>query len=360
MTEPAGPLEPVFDLLDRMVAEEEVPGAAIAVAHGGKPLAEYAVGIASPEQPATAETLWPLASISKLYTAAAVMALVERGLLAPSTPVSQFVPAGTGEGREQITVRHLLTHTSGLIYESPEMEARLKAQTPLDAITDEVFDHPLLFPPGTKQSYSDLGYALLGRVAATVGGKPFPELLRDLVLDPAGLFDTFMPPSEYAYHRLAYIVGAFAEGTDGAMYNSPYALNLAHPAFGVVATVGDLLRFGLRFVPFGPPLLAGATVRAMTSNQTLARGWTEPDNVDRRSVEPWGFGFMIRSRAGTPALASPGSFGHDGASGCVLWIDPAQDVVVAFVSNLHLRADREGLVPRLERAVNTAIACLTR
>src|SRR5690242_4322191 len=106
-------------------------------------------------------------------------------------------------------------------------------------------------------------------MAATAAGMTFPEMVRTLVLEPGGLTETFMPPPQSAYGRLAHIVNSLAYGTDGAMNNSPYALDLAHPAFGTVASVSDLLRFGLLFAPGGTRrILSGATIRAMTRDHT--------------------------------------------------------------------------------------------
>src|SRR5204863_6016480 len=117
----------------------EVDGAAVAVARRGRASAEYAVGEAAPGRAVAADTLWPLASISKSYTASTVMALVERGALTLDTAVSSVLPAFAGGGREQVTLRHLLTHTAGLIYESPEMERRLVQRLPLDALLREAY-----------------------------------------------------------------------------------------------------------------------------------------------------------------------------------------------------------------------------
>jgi CubicO group peptidase (beta-lactamase class C family) len=356
VTDATDRLRPAIDLIDRIVAEEGVTGAAFAVAQRGAPIATHFAGQAAPGAAAGPQTLWPLASITKLYTAAAVLSLVERGVLALSTPVRRVLPAFDGDGRERITLRHLLTHTSGLIYESPEWERLLIAQTPLEEIVDEVYRAPLRFAPGEGQAYSDLGFGLLGRVAATAAGRPFPELVCELVIEPAGLEETFFGAGPEHADRLARVSGVVAEGTDGAMYNSPYALALGHPAFGVVATIEDLLRFGLCFAPGGRPFLSAASLRAMTSDQ-LGEG------AGRLSGEvmPWGLGFQVRGNgAGFPVLASPDSHGHAGGTGCLLWIDPAADAVVAFVSNRHYNADPDGFFLLLERVANASFACLSR
>jgi CubicO group peptidase (beta-lactamase class C family) len=357
-----GQLGDAFALLERQVAAGDTAGAALAVARDGALLAVACAGAARPGQPATAATLWPLASISKLYTAAAAMSLVERGELTLSTPVAMVLPDFTGGDKERVTVWHLLTHTSGLIYEAPEMAQLLERQTPLDAIVDEVYERPLLFAPGTRHSYTDLGFALLGRVAATVAGQPFPELVRKRVLEPAGLQATGCPPRLDESERIAHVAGSLAYGTDGAMYNSPYALQLAHPAFGVVASVADLARFGLCFAPGGPRFLAEATVRAMTHNQLgpWVTAW-DPQTVEQPC---WGLGFSVRGPHGPSAgygdLLPESSFGHGGASGCALLIDPRDGLVIAIVGNRHASFGRARFTRRLNSLANVVLACLTR
>ena len=357
-----GRLAPLQALLDRFVAEGQVDGAAVAVAQGGAQVAELYAGNAAPGRMAASDTLWPLASISKLYTAAVVMALVERGILTLSMTARSVLPEFDGGGRESVTLRHLLTHTSGLVYESPEMEQRLLDQVTLDEIVDEAYTYPLLFTPGTRLSYSDYNYALAGRIAAVASRRPFPDLVRELVLEPGKLGDTFMPPPRGEYQRLAHVVEPLAYGTDSDMYNSAYALDLAHPAFGTVATAGDLLRFGMLFAPHGTrQIFSAATIRTMTTDQTGSNtpgsGFaSEPD-----APRPWGIGFMIKGATGFGGdLLSPATFGHGGASGCVLQVDPVTDIAIAYVSNKHARTGREPFTKRQISVCNVAAAALTR
>lgn len=341
------------------VGAGEIAGAALAVALGGEPVAEGYWGMSRPDRAAGPDTLWPLASASKLYTAAVVMALVERGDLTLSLPLRALLPRFAADGREATTLKHLLTHTSGLIYESPEMEAVLLRRTPLAGILDEAFAHPLLFTPGTAFSYSDFGIGLAGLAASRAAGKPFPELVGELVLAPAGLADTFMPPPSAEYGRVAQVAGVLAEGTDAAMYNSPYALDLAHPAFGTVATVRDLLRFGLLFAPRGGRrILSEASVAVMTTDQT-----GEARDAVTGLCRPWGIGFSLKgtaSQLGLGDISSPPSFGHPGASGVTLVVDPVHDVALAYASNTHGLVDWERWNARLTAVVNSVLAALTR
>jgi CubicO group peptidase (beta-lactamase class C family) len=242
------------------------------------------------------------------------------------------------------------------------MEELLRAHTPLAAIVDEAYTHPLLFQPGTRYSYSDYGCALAARVAEAATGRPFPELVRTLVLDPADLRDTFFPPSLGVSDRLARVVGALAEGTDGAMYNSPYALALAHPAFGVVASARDLLRFGQVFAPDGPRrILSEATIRVMTTDQTADLPADGPRTIYPHVPERYGIGFGVSGLVGAPGsdLLSPEAFGHDGASGCILLTDPRFGLTLALTSNRHARSGRDRWVYRLSAVVNGVLAALT-
>jgi beta-lactamase class C len=288
------------------------------------------------------------------------MRLIERGELSLITRVRSVLPRFDGGGKEQITLRQLLTHTSGLLYEPPEMASLLAAQTPLEEIVDPAYALPLDYPPGTDQRYSDLGYGLAGRMAAFAMETDFPRLVRELVLEPAGLMGTFLPAPADESTRIAYVSGALGEGTPGAMYTSAYGRGLAHPAFGAVATLPDLLAFGALFTPHAArPLLSGAGLATMTSDQTCG---DEPGDLvipPAGGIHPWGIGFMLKGRAATMELVSPASFGHGGASGCILWVDPVHDAVVAFVSNRHHRADPDGFGPRLTRVVNASLAALT-
>lgn len=351
----------VVAIVDRQVQAGYFAGAALAVVRGHETVLEHYAGLAGPGLPAGREVRWPLASISKLYTAATVLRLVELGALTVNTPVWQVLPELTGGGREDMRVRHLITHTSGLPYESPEMARRLSAHATTDELIDEAYAAPLMFQPGAGFQYSDFAYGLAGRVASVVAGVEFPELVRRLILEPMGLDDTFMRPSDGDVGRIATVRGVFNDGTDGAMYNSSYGRSLAHPAFSTVASLGDVVTFLRHFAPRGPRVLSEATVRAMTTSQTAgARGQhILLDGFPPNSAIPWGFGFGLQT-ADTPAifaeLASFQTFGHPGASGCQIMVDPVADLTIALLTNTHVLTGRDTWLRRQQEIVN---ACFT-
>ncbi len=363
--EHSGKLGSVSERIEGWIHDGEIGGAALAVAVGDEQIAELHIGEASPGNPATEHTLWQLASIAKSYSAAAIMTLVDSGDLSLLLPVSTVLPEFKGGGREDITLRHLLTHTSGLIYESPVMEQRLLARTSYEELIDEAYLYPLMFQPGTAFSYSDYGIAVAARAVSQFFGTSFPQLVKERLLEPAQLSNTFMPPPASEYKRLAHIVGCLAYGTDGDQYNSPYAIDFAHPSFGTVASISDLLRFGLQFAPAGEEkILSAASVRTMTTDQT--GGHVYGTFAGRTSPQPvsWGIGMMIATLGSQrPDLLSPGSFGHTGATGAALWIDPVADVTLAYTSNVHGNNPATGRLPfqkRLVTLVNSVLAELTR
>jgi CubicO group peptidase (beta-lactamase class C family) len=194
-------------------------------------------------------------------------------------------------------------------------------------------------------------------------GQPFPDLLRAYVLDPAGLAETFFPAPATIHERIAQVRGALAFGTPGAMYNSSYALGLAHPAFGVVASARDLLRFGLLFAPAGRVRVhSEATIRAMTTDRTGGVTSHGGQRFYPFNSDAYGLGFVAGPHFGGTGddLASPASFGHDGASGCVLLVDPTYDLTIALVSNRHMLSGLERWRFRLGALLDGVLAALTR
>jgi CubicO group peptidase (beta-lactamase class C family) len=284
---------------------------------------------------------------------------VELGEITLNTLASHIIPEFTGNGREEIRLRHLLTHTSGLIYESPQMESRLEAQTPFAQLLEEALAAPLLFKPGSSLAYADYNTLIAGEVAARVMGVPLPDLVQTLILEPMNLHSTFFPTPPEQDWRVALVRGVMAEGSSGAMYNSRYARGLPHPAFAVTATARDVMNFLLHFSPSGKRVLSSATVKAMTRDQTGLVHGVHPSmkGYDHTAPMPWGFGWALQTRE-VPALlcelSSFSTFGHGGASGCEIFCDPQEDVCVVVLSNSHLRRGREPWYRRLQSLMNAA------
>jgi serine-type D-Ala-D-Ala carboxypeptidase len=347
------------NLLKRHIDAGGFMGAAVVATKRNEIVLEHYAGEAAPGLPSSPNVLWPIASISKMYAVSAIMSLVERGEITLNTLASDLLPKFTGEGREAIRLRHLLTHTSGLIYESPEMEKRLIEQTPLEDLTEEAYTAPLVFKPGTSLKYADYNTLIAGRMVEVITCKSLAEIVKSLVLEPMKLSDTFFPTPEEEDARVALVRGPLAEGTDGAMYNSRYARSLAHPAFAVTATARDLMRFASHFAPGGPRIHSEATVRAMTTNQTGVVTGIHPtmQGYDQQASMPWGLGFALQTEW-VPALlcelASFKTFGHGGATGCQMMIDPENEVIVVVLTNAHLNTGREAWYRKLQSLINVS------
>jgi CubicO group peptidase (beta-lactamase class C family) len=240
------------------------------------------------------------------------------------------------------------------------MADRLRAQLSLDELLRESYEGDLVFPPGTNQVYSDYGIGLVGQICAKVAGLTFPELVRQTVIMPGALADTYMPPPDSVSGRIAQIDGPLAEGTPGAMYNSTYARELAHPAFGTIASARDLLKFGLLFDPNrDQQLFSRIATMTMITDQT---GLDFPDELSdpmSPAVRAWGIGFHVKGRMTFPELASPAAFGHPGATGCLLLVDPAHDIAFAYVSNRHLNTSLDDWNARLSKVANVVMSSLT-
>jgi hypothetical protein len=169
-----------------------------------------------------------------------------------------------------------------------------------------------------------------------------------MVVDPAGLSQTFFPPECDHDSRIALVRGVAAEGTDGAMYNSRYARALAHPAFGVVAATADLARFGSMFMPHGPRFLSEPSVRAMTTDQTGGVPGVHPSMqgyaTDVRV--PWAIGFALQA----PQL--PGLYSDDAGQICLV---PRRRPAVNSAGPPTAPRPREG---RMKRILWLAVAAM--
>jgi CubicO group peptidase (beta-lactamase class C family) len=354
-----GVSERLAKLIERHIEAGGFTGAAVVATRKNRTVLEHYAGNAAPGLKSSKNVLWPIASISKMYAVSAIMSLIERGEVTLNTLASDILPKFTGDGRETIRLRHLLTHTSGLIYEAPEMEQLLIDQTPLENLIEEAYSAPLVFKPGNCFKYADYNTLLAGKMVEVLTGKTLPTLISELVLKPMKLHNTFFPTPEKEDKRLAVVRGAFAEGTNGAMYNSRYARSLAHPAFAVTATADDLVTFASHFAAGGPRIHNEATVKAMTRNQTGVVTGIHPTmkGYDETASMPWGLGFALQTKW-TPALfcelSSFKTFGHGGASGCQIMVDPKNEVIVAVLTNTHLNTGREAWYRKLQSVINVS------
>lgn len=342
-------LQRAFDLLRRWLAEGTCTAVASMVVRGGKIVGEFYGGRVWPKpdaSPVTAQTLFHTASIGKPMTATAVMMLVEAGELSLDDAVATMFPEFAGEGRDGITVRHLLTHTSGLAQDpGPEIVGGLPPGTDMATQLQHYPKGKLVVPPASKVEYSNVGFGLLGLIIEKVSGQSFPAFMREHLFAPVGMSEAYLAPPMTTDARIAHVGGTNEPGSPYERFNSRYARTLANPAGSVIATAADVAKFFQMFLDGGKAngraVISPATAQLMTTNHTPGlRGGIEGFMTWEHCS--WGLGFDVRGDkhphfAGE--FASPQTFGHTGVAGTFAWADPTRQLVCVMLANrlLHNR-----------------------
>lgn len=368
------PLDAIPDRLQPFIAAGEISGAVSLLADRDQVLHLSAVGtshLASGRPMQTDDLFW-IASMSKPITAVAIGLLVDDGKLSFDDPVEKFLPeyADLWVLQEQsagqrilvtstrpITLRDLLTHTSGL--------GEYRVTDPhwtLGQLSAVLAREPLRFQPGSRWGYSTAGTDLLGRVAEVASGTPLAEFLQTRLFDPLGMKDTTFWPTADQYRRLAqdYRPGpephTLVETAVGYLYGGSITDRQRPPlgGAGLFSTATDIAAFYQMMLNEGAfkgrQILTPATVAEMTRKQT--------GDLRARSGMPWGLGFCViedPSQMEANATLSPGTFGHGGAHGTNSWADPMTGLVYVFM------IQREALRPNpdnspMRRAYQDAIA----
>lgn len=323
------------------VLDRAFPGGVLAVGLGGALVHLRAFGRlsydpASPE--AAPDTIYDLASLTKVVvTTTIAMTLVDEGRLDLAARVASFFPSFTGGAKGTVTVRHLLTHSGGLLWWAPfYKEARGKEE-----VLRRVLATDLQYEPGTKSVYSDLGLLLLGEILERVSGESFESLARGRVLEPLEMKDTLYRPPAALLPRIAPTEEDPWRGrvVRGEVHDeNAFALGGVAPHAGLFGTAPDLARLGTMLLDRGTfagrRLVSRATVELFTTRagvpgSSRALGWDTPgDESGRRSSTPGEPGY---SSAGSSLSAR--SFGHTGFTGTSMWMDPERGLLVILLTN---------------------------
>ena len=354
-------LDEATDLVSSWLEEGVIPGAALLVSHGGELVVERYWGLADRTRDvrASADTLWSIASITKPVTAAAMMACVDRGLLQLDQPLHEVLPEFARQDddrpwRRDVTLRHLVTHTSGLAGFSRDNLDLRKRRAPIDDFIKSFLDEEVHFQPGRWHLYSSVG---LGLVAESVGRKTWQGgpsmaayesfttgLLRDL-----GATDFVFRPDDAQQQRIAWVESTGQEGLEWEIGNSRYFRSLGFPWGGLYMRARDVLTFVEAFLPHrsGTGPLSSAATEAMIAQQVAPpeapvdvapaqRDVTwDPTQPPRQSV-PWGLGWQVKGAAPNDFMgtrAHETAFGHYGASGSIAWADPRAGLAVVLLTN---------------------------
>ena len=349
-------------LVARAIADKQMPGAVVVVGRGDAVLYEKAFGqraVAPLAEPMTVDTVFDLASLTKVVaTTTAVMQLVERGTLRLTDPVAAWVPGFERYGKGEVTLRHLLTHVSGL---RPDVDLG-EPWKGYDAAIELARDEVLQSPPGERFVYSDINFFLLGHIVARASGEPLERYVARHVFEPLGMTDTgFLPPierlgriapTERCRFLDAWPCKAPGEEPLRGVVHDPTARRMGGVAghAGLFSTARDLTRF-VRM------LLAGGALgpRRVLAPLTVAKMITQATPVGMRAARGLGWDVDTSFSANRGELMPIGSFGHTGFTGTSLWADPRTGLFVIFLSS-RLHPDGTGDVGAVRARVATVAA----
>lgn len=297
---------------------------------------------AGPDAPCTADSLFDLASLTKLATTALALSFVRERVLALDTPFRELVPDFRGGRKDEVTLAHVLTHTAGLMWWLP----LFKEVHTLEEAVWRAAQEPLAQDLGTF-TYSDLGYVMLTQGLATIGGLPFADLVRDRLLGPVEAVDADFGP------RLSERCVATEEDTEwrkrrlrGEVHDeNAFAIGGASGHAGLFGTAADVAAIARVFRD-------GAVI----GNDLAALARTE--HVKEKNVRR-GLGLALRAPDG-PMVGryfSVDAYGHTGFTGTSLWIDPQLDLTVVLLTNrVYFGRNNDDATYRFRIAVHEAVS----
>jgi CubicO group peptidase (beta-lactamase class C family) len=355
-------LQRIHETIQRYIDAREISGAVTLVARKGRVVHFEAHGLMDLEakKPMAKDAIFRLASMTKPVTGVAVLMLVEEGKIRLGDPVSRFIPefkdtkvamprAGSGRGGtppeiytvpadREITIRDLLTHTSGLMSGGiAQMTAQPMAlRTPSDTLATAIprlSAVPLDFQPGTQWAYSgSAGPDVLSRIVEIVSGQSYDEYLRTRLFEPLGMKDTFFSPPDDRLARIPtlYQKNGLQKSPDQRTAKTGYFSGAA----GLLSTAEDYSRFAQMLlnggVLDGKRILGPRTVELMASNHV---GEMFNGKLGR-SAHGMGYGLLvavIQDSVAAGLRVSNGSFGWDGLYGTQCWIDPKEQMVMLLM-----------------------------
>jgi uncharacterized protein YbbC (DUF1343 family)/CubicO group peptidase (beta-lactamase class C family) len=337
-------------ILENAIHEGEIPGAVLLVSHDGLIVYRKAFGNRSLEprrEPMTLDTIFDLASLTKVVaTTPAIMQLVQAGMLRDNDPVAKYIPEFAQNGKEDVTIRELLTHHSGL---APDLDLSQPWEGQ-DVGLRMAFAEKLQDSPGAKFVYSDVNYIVLGALVERVSGMSLDQYCQQRIFAPLAMTHTrFLPPPAW----LPRIAPTQYDENDKMLHgvvHDPTARRMGGVAghAGLFSTADDLAKFA-EFMLHGGQVLSSLMVEKMTTPQQ------PPTSQTLR-----GFGWDIDSPLSTNRgeLLPVGSFGHTGFTGTSLWIDPTTRTYIILLTNaVHPRGGNAiTLRTKIATAVTAALA----
>jgi len=340
-------LSSVDAVIDHAISEGTVPGAVLLVGHNGRVIYRKAYGhraLDPRREPMTLDTIFDLASLTKVIaTTTAVMQLVERGKMRFNDPVAKYLPEFAQNGKQDITIRQLLTHYSGL---PPDLDLKTPWQGKQTGY-DMAFAETLQDPPGSRFTYSDINFIVLGALVERVSGETLDEYSKRHIFIPLKMFHTrFLPPAVWLPKIAPTQYDENNHMLRGVVHD-PTVRRMGGVAgqAGLFSTADDLAKFAQALLNHGDGILSPASVEKMTSPE-------QPPSAPVLRGFGWDIDSPYSSNRGD--LLPIGGYGHTGFTGTSLWIDPAAKTYIILLTNaVHPRG---GNAIALRTEVATAVA----
>jgi uncharacterized protein YbbC (DUF1343 family)/CubicO group peptidase (beta-lactamase class C family) len=349
------------------VARKELPGAVVLVARRGGVVWRKAYGaraLVPAREEMTADTVFDVASLTKVVaTATSAMILVERGKLRLSDSVSRYIPELKGEGRERITIEHLLTHRSGYAPDF-DLSDRWRGH---DEMLKRLYVEPLRAAPGARFVYSDIGMIVMGEVIQRVSGESLDVFAEKNIFQPLGMKDTRFRPRAELLPRIAptetvramnsYLGGTSEGVASGEVMlrgevHDPTSNRMGGVAghAGLFSTADDLAVFCQMILNGGE--YGGVRILSPLGVAEMTRPRQVTDDGGARGLG-WDVNTTFSTNRGD--IFPAGSFGHTGFTGTSVWVDPASETFVVFLSN-RVHPDGKGDVGPLRARVANVVA----
>ena len=354
---------PIDAIFKEAVEKEQIPGAVVLVGHNGQIVYRKAFGYRSLEparEKMTLDTIFDMASLTKcLATTTSIMRMVELGQIRINDPVSKYIPEFGANGKQQITVRQLMTHTSGL---REDLDLKQPWQG-YDAAMKMAYDETPIYPAGARFLYSDINFEVLGELVHRVSGMTLDKYALAHIYEPLRMRHTrFLPPKEWLpkiaptqYVQPGVALDLALEGKDkrGAMLrgvvHDPTARRMGGVAghAGLFSTADDVAKYAQAMLNGGAPVLSSLTVEKMTTPAT-------PPTLPSMRALGWDMDSPFSSNRGE--FLPIGSFGHTGFTGTSLWIDPTTKTYIVILSNAVHPTGGSGAMVAIRTRTATAVA----
>ena len=333
-------------IMEKAVADGNIPGGVLLVGHNGHVVYRRVFGSRSLEparEPMTLDTIFDLASLTKcVATTTSIMKLIEQGRIRLNDPVAAYLPEFAQNGKQDITVRELLTHYSGL---APDLDLQAPWSGRDIAFAMAMAEKPIN-PPGSQFVYSDINFEVLGFIVEKVSGEPLNVFAERSVFTPLGMGHTrFLPPEEW-HSRIAPTEYDEQHSMLRGTVHDPTARRMGGVAghAGLFSTADDLALFAQDLLN-GFNVLSAASIEKMSTPQT-------PANAPSIRGFGWDIDSPFASNRGE--LLPVGSFGHTGFTGTSLWIDPTTNTYIILLTNaVHPHVGKS--VVSLRSRVGTAV-----